>query len=158
MEQCSWVHLACHGIQDELDPMASGLLLQDGRLHLSKIIQKRLPHAEFAFLSACQTATGDGKRPEEAIHLAAGMLLAGYKGVIATMWSIRDDDGPFIADKVYAQLMKDGQPSGVHPAVALHKAVQELRKRSGSTFSSLTEAEGWVLLEIEYPLRRHPAL
>ncbi|TDL18361.1 hypothetical protein BD410DRAFT_701128, partial [Rickenella mellea] len=136
MEECSWVHLACHGIQDVSDPMKSGLLLQDGRLHLSKIIQKRITHGDFAFLSACQTATGDERRPEEAIHLAAGMLVAGFKGVIGTMWSIRDNDAPFVADKVYGQLLKNGQPSGVHPAVALHEAVQELRKRSGPNFSS----------------------
>ncbi|TDL18329.1 hypothetical protein BD410DRAFT_775091 [Rickenella mellea] len=136
MEECSWVHLACHGIQDVSDPMQSGLLLQDGRLKLSRIIQKHITHAEFVFLSACQTATGDERRPEEAIHLAAGMLVAGFKGVIGTTWSIRDNDAPFVADKVYGQLLKNGEPSGVHPAVALHEAVQELRKRSGPNFSS----------------------
>ncbi|TDL19658.1 hypothetical protein BD410DRAFT_773568 [Rickenella mellea] len=135
MEECSWVHLACHGVQDASDPMKSGLLLQDGRLHLSKIIQKHITHGEFAFLSACQTATGDERRPEEAIHLAAGMLVAGFKGVIGTMWSIRDNDAPFVADKVYGRLLKNGKPSGVYPAVALHEAVQELRKRSGPNFS-----------------------
>lgn len=51
-------------------------------------------NAELAFLSACQTAVGDEKIPEESIRLAAGMLAVGYKGVIATMWSIRDDDAP----------------------------------------------------------------
>ncbi|TDL23350.1 hypothetical protein BD410DRAFT_858815 [Rickenella mellea] len=116
------------------------------RIHTRKIpgypglvlstIQKHIPHAEFAFLSACQTAKGDGRRPEEAIHLAAGMLVAGYKGVIGTMWSIRDNDAPFVAEKVYGQLLKGGQPSGVHPAVALHGAIQELRKRNGPNFSS----------------------
>ncbi|TDL18349.1 hypothetical protein BD410DRAFT_806654 [Rickenella mellea] len=136
MEECSWVHLACHGIQDVSDPMQSGLLLQDGRLQLSRIIQKHITHAEFAFLSACQTTTGDERRPEEAIHLAAGMLVAGFKGVIGTMWSIRDNDAPFVADQVYGRLLKNGQPSSVHPAVALHEAVQELRKRSGPNFSS----------------------
>ncbi|TDL23540.1 hypothetical protein BD410DRAFT_787385 [Rickenella mellea] len=136
LDECSWVHLACHGVQDASDPMESGLLLEDGRLGLSQIIHKRLPHAEFAFLSACQTATGDERRPEEAIHLAAGMLLAGYKGVIATMWSIRDDDAPFVADQVYSRILTDGKPNGAHPEVALHDAIQELRKQNGSSFSS----------------------
>ncbi|TDL17242.1 hypothetical protein BD410DRAFT_794547 [Rickenella mellea] len=95
MDECSWVHLACHGVQDESDPLQSGLLLEDGRLQLSAIIQKHIPRGEFAFL-------------------AAGMLVAGYKGVIGTMWSIRDNDAPFVADKVYGRLLKNGQPSGVH--------------------------------------------
>ena len=46
------------------------------------------PNAELAFLSACQTAAGDEKTPEESAHLAAGMLAVGFKGVVATMWSI----------------------------------------------------------------------
>lgn len=136
MDDCSWVHLACHGTQDITDPMESGLLLEDGRLGLSKIIQKRLPNAQFAFLSACQTATGDQKHQEEAIHIASGMLLAGYKGVVATMWSIQDDVAPFIADQVYSKILTDGQPNGVEPAAALHEAVRELRTQFGSKFSS----------------------
>ncbi|TDL25213.1 hypothetical protein BD410DRAFT_718209 [Rickenella mellea] len=136
MEKYSWVHLACHGVQDQSDPMQSSLLLHDGRLSLSRIIQKRIPHADFAFLSACQTATGDERRPEEAIHLAAGMLVAGYKGVTGTMWPIQDNDAPFVADQVYSRLLQNGRPSGVHPAAALHEAIHELRRRGGSDFTS----------------------
>ncbi|TDL21765.1 hypothetical protein BD410DRAFT_290895 [Rickenella mellea] len=137
MEECSWVHLACHGVQDTSHPMESGLLVHDGRIHLSKIIQKNLRRAEFAFLSACQTATGDVSRPEEAIHLAAGMLLAGYRGVVATMWSIRDDDAPFVADKFYGRLLKNGEPTSTKPAEALHFAIRELREKPGGCkFSS----------------------
>ncbi|KAF9000813.1 hypothetical protein BDQ17DRAFT_1410126 [Cyathus striatus] len=44
----------------------------------------------FAFLSACETGTGDESLPEEAVHLAAGVLQAGYRSVIATMWAIDD--------------------------------------------------------------------
>lgn len=117
--------------------MESGLMLKDGRLKLSKIIQKHLHHARFVFLSACQTATGDETRPEEAVHLAAGMLLAGYRGAVATMWSIRDEDAPFVADKVYARLLNDGRPNGTKGAEALHLAVLELRKKPGGCqFSS----------------------
>ena len=39
---------------------------------------KSLEPAELAFLSACQTATGYEKLPEEAVHLVAGMLAAGF--------------------------------------------------------------------------------
>ncbi|TDL15875.1 hypothetical protein BD410DRAFT_690373, partial [Rickenella mellea] len=137
MEECSWVHLACHGVQDMSRPMESGLLLHDRRLKLSDIIQKPLPNKDFAFLSACQTATGDHNRPEEAVHLAAGMLLAGYRGVVATMWCIRDEDAPLVTDSLYGYLLKDGQPSGVNPAAALHIAIRKLRERIGfEKFSS----------------------
>jgi CHAT domain-containing protein len=131
MKRYPWVHFACHGIQDTADPMKSGLRLSDGLLQLSDIIKEPLPNADFTFLSACQTAKGDKSRPEEAIHLAAGMLLAGYRSVVATMWSIRDDVAPFLANEVYARLLEDGKPSSAKAAQALHTAVRGLRERPG---------------------------
>jgi len=137
MSQCNFVHFACHGIQDPGDPTKSGLLLANGRLQLDQLIQRSFPTTELVFLSACQTATGDDKLAEEAIHLAAGMLLTGIKGVVATMWSIMDKDGPFVADKFYAALLAGGRPDTTTAAYGLHDAVQDLRARG----AHLTE---WV--------------
>jgi CHAT domain-containing protein len=136
MRQCSWVHFACHGIQDVTEPTESALLLAgNSHLTLSKIIQLALPHADLAFLSACQTATGDKSLQEESVHLAAGMLLAGYRGVIATMWTIMDDDAPQVAGDVYEHLFKTSPPDPTRAAEALHLAIQKLRERSGTTKS-----------------------
>lgn len=60
-------------------------------------------------------------------------MLAGYRSVIATMWSIRDVDGPKVADDVYAELWKDGKADHTRAAYALHRAVQRLRL-SGAPF------------------------
>jgi CHAT domain-containing protein len=103
MKTHSWVHLACHGIQDSLD---SAFALEDGKLKLSTLMTQSLPHAEIAFLSACQTASGDEQLPEEAVHLAAGMLNVGYKSVIGTMWSIGDLQATEIAGKFYKAMKK----------------------------------------------------
>jgi CHAT domain-containing protein len=136
MKECSWVHFACHGVQDISNPTKSALLLAGGsELSLSKIIKLSLPHAELAFLSACQTATGVENLAEEAVYLAAGMLLAGYRGVIATMWSIQDADGPIVANDVYCHLFKHSQPDVTQAAYALHIAVQKLCKESKGTKS-----------------------
>jgi CHAT domain-containing protein len=133
MEVCNWLHLACHGIQKPEDPTKSALILEDGHLTLEEIIKLNLPEAEFAFLSACQTTTGDEKLSEEAVHIAGGMLLAGYRGVVATMWSIQDDLAPEIADEFYARIMQEGQrPDSRRAAEALHFSVQKLRKRNVS--------------------------
>ncbi|CAA7260645.1 unnamed protein product [Cyclocybe aegerita] len=134
MKRSSWVHLACHGQQDVDDPTKSGLHLQDGILGLQDIIQTPLPGADFVFLSACQTASGDVTHPDEAIHLAAGMLLAGFNSVIASMWSIGDSDATIVADQVYAYLFRDGKvPDSREAARALHRGVRFLRaKRAGS--------------------------
>jgi len=107
-------------------------LLHDGRLELSKLMSRSLPHAQLAFLSACQTATGDETLPEEAVHLAAGMLNAGYKSVIGTMWSIGDKDAPLVADTFYATMcrqVRNGEE--FRPAYTLHEATNRLRKEVG---------------------------
>ena len=93
--------------------------------------------ADLAFLSACQTSTGDEKLSEEAVHLAAGMLAAGYRGVIATMWSISDQYGPQVAEYFYAELVSQelelkqmsGGLSTDDAASALHYSTQKLRKQ-----------------------------
>jgi CHAT domain-containing protein len=119
-------------VQRPDEPTKSALLLQDGPLTLEEIIKLDLPNAEFAFLSACQTTTGDEKLSEEAVHIAGGMLLAGYRGVVATMWSIRDDLAPEVADEFYAHIMQDGKaPDATKAAEALHISVQKLRKKPG---------------------------
>ena len=141
MKESSFVHFACHGVQHPTRPIESALLLAgDSRLTLSHISRISLPNAQLAFLSACQTATGDEKLAQEAVHLAAGMLSAGYRGVIATMWSIADSDAPAIADEVYAELFKDSKLDASRAAYALHKAVKKLVDDSNGTKSFLA----WV--------------
>ncbi|CAG8702347.1 4485_t:CDS:1, partial [Acaulospora colombiana] len=132
MEECNWLHLACHGIQEPDEPTKSALLLQDGHLTLEEIIKLDLPRAELAFLSACQTTAGDENLSEEAVHIAGGMLLAGYRSVVATMWSIRDELAPVVTDEFYRHVMEEGKrPDSRRAAEALHLAVQKLRQRPG---------------------------
>jgi CHAT domain-containing protein len=80
------VHLACHGVQDLEDPLKSGFCLGDGKLSVSELMDIKLDHPFLAFLSACETAKGDQKQPDQVIHLAAAMLFCGFPNVVATMW------------------------------------------------------------------------
>jgi CHAT domain-containing protein len=129
--ECSWIHLACHGVQDIAGPIESAFHLIDNRLTLKEIMKQSYTHTELAVLSACQTAKGDSKLPEEAIHLAAGMLMAGYGSVVATMWSIRDDDAPIIAERFYKYLIDEAGGDSSRTAYALHNAVAHLRDVRG---------------------------
>lgn len=79
------VHLACHGVQDS-DALRSGFCLQDGDLTISALMKQRLDRGLLALLSACETAKGDVRHPDQTVHLAAAMLFAGFRSVIATMW------------------------------------------------------------------------
>ncbi|KAJ6568590.1 CHAT domain-containing protein [Mycena capillaripes] len=119
MRDSSWVHFACHGTQNGLDPTESALLLAgSSRLTLSNIIKFSLPEVQ-----------------EEAVHLAGGMLSAGYRGVIATMWTIMDSDAPQVASDVYERLFQTSPPDSRRAAEALHHAVRRLREESDETKS-----------------------
>ena len=131
MREVDWVHFACHGIQDPTSPTNSGLCLaNERRLKISDIITLSRSRGGLAFLSACQTATGDKELSDEAIHIAAGMLFAGYSGVIGTMWSISDRLAPDVARDVYKELFRDDKrPDCREAARALHEAIKRARDR-----------------------------
>ncbi|KAF5340072.1 hypothetical protein D9611_012349 [Ephemerocybe angulata] len=138
MERFNSIHLACHAYQDATNPLESRFLFHKGSLDLFTILQRNLKDADLAFLSACQTGTGSEKLPDEAVHLAAGMLAAGYRRVVATMWAIRDEHAPHVATDFYQYLLDRRDPGdgsgfdGTHSARALHHATQQLRIRLGN--------------------------
>ncbi|KAF8196370.1 CHAT domain-containing protein [Mycena galopus ATCC 62051] len=150
LQESSLVHFACHGLQDPTNPLNSGLMLSDGRLKVSRIMRRagnettnrRLNEMSLAFLSACETGKGETKTPDEAMHLAATLLFAGFRGVVATMWSMQDADGPKIANLFYEQIFKGCKaasdsrvlPDLTKAAEALHFAVGELRKEPDISF------------------------
>ena len=136
MKAHNWVHFACHGIQDVAEPLESGVHLHDGRLELLEIMRQQILNPDFAFLSACQTSKGDLKLSEEVVHLAAGMLAAGYRGVVGTMWSISDMHGPEFATEFYKYLLTKKGPEGLdstQAAYALDYAVRKVRKSLGDS-------------------------
>ncbi|KAF8815511.1 hypothetical protein BYT27DRAFT_7155797 [Phlegmacium glaucopus] len=146
MNAHSWVHFACHGIQDVDDPLKSGVHLHDGRLELLEIMQEKISNPELAFLSACQTSKGDLKLSEEVVHLAAGMLAAGYRGVVGTMWSISDLHGPQFAKEFYQYLLKEKGSEGLdstQAAYALDYATRRVRE-------TLTEDDAAFLTWVPY--------
>ncbi|VDC05863.1 unnamed protein product [Peniophora sp. CBMAI 1063] len=132
----SWLHLACHGSQKRGDPSQSAFELHDGPLTLSALMSTTSQKAELAFLSACQTATGDEDNPEESAHLAAGMLGVGFRGVVGTMWSIGDEDAVVVVGAYYRRLLELRGGGGLRggktgAAYALHEAVRVLREKVG---------------------------
>lgn len=131
MKKSDWVHFACHGVQDGKQSLESALILAgSSHLTLSDIMTMNLQTKSLAFLSACQTATGDADLTEEAIHLAAGMLSAGYRGVLATMWSISDELSPQVVNDIYRFLFKDGKPNAERAAEALHHAIKNIQEKA----------------------------
>lgn len=103
----AWLHLACHGHHHPTQPFQSHFSMHDGPITLLDLIVKDLPHAELAVLSACHSARVSDILPDQALHPAAGMMFAGYKSVIGSMWALDDGLGAALASKFY-QLMLGG--------------------------------------------------
>ncbi|KAG8732437.1 hypothetical protein FRC11_013657 [Ceratobasidium sp. 423] len=129
MQKHDWVHLACHAEQNDGDPAKCVIRLRDGDLSLQKIARMRYKKRGLAFLSACETAKGDRILPDEAVHLASGMLMTGYSSVIAAMWSVMDHPAVEVADLVYKRLLVEDRMDCSKSAIALHSALDGLRKK-----------------------------
>jgi tetratricopeptide (TPR) repeat protein len=123
----AYAHFACHGGQNLQRPSTGALYLQDKPLTVLDVAALDLAHAELAYLSACSTAVGGTALPDEAIHLAAALQLAGYRHVIATLWTIVDRTAAEVTRTMYTGLLS---PSGLRldqTARLLHSTVRTLR-------------------------------
>jgi hypothetical protein len=146
IKSANMVHFACHGHQHRTAPHNSHFCLTTGNLSVSELMAVDLQHAFFAFLSACETAKGDPEHADEGVHLAATMLFAGFKSVVATMWCVahppalgtdagadlarramNDADGPFVARRFYGRLFEGGGVGLDDVPYALDDAVAALR-------------------------------
>ncbi|EKM60625.1 uncharacterized protein PHACADRAFT_189751 [Phanerochaete carnosa HHB-10118-sp] len=138
-----WVHFACHGTLKASEPFDSALILSgDERLTLLDIVKVGLHNAELAVLSACHTAEQtQGSAMDEALHLAAAMQFSGFRSVVGTVWQMRDEDGPTLAEYFYRALFEErGDEDIPHAsevgfkkaARALCSATKEMRRRKVS--------------------------
>ena len=129
-------HFACHGLLETGKPFdASFKLHRESRLTLLKIVQSRLPDAEFAFLSCCHAAEITAESvSDEALHLTAAMQYCGFRSVVGTMWAMADTDGQDLAKYFYKSLFSSQDPNVPYyerSAEALRDATQKLRGKRG---------------------------
>ncbi|OLF09810.1 hypothetical protein BLA60_18750 [Actinophytocola xinjiangensis] len=126
------LHFAGHGSQDPLDPAGGALYCADHQrtapITVGDIARLRLDRAELVFLSACETARGVLTVPDEALHLAGALRLAGFTHVVATQWVVSDAHAARIAARFYAGLGGGASPlASDRAATALRDAVARLR-------------------------------
>ncbi|MEU4240913.1 CHAT domain-containing protein [Actinoplanes sp. NPDC026619] len=120
-----WVHFSCHGALDYEDPSRAGLLLHDGRLTVADLGRGDYP-GSFAFLSACHTAAGGIRLPDEVITLAAGVHHSGFRHVLATLWAVDADVALALARSVYAGFT----PGAGRPDIAAVTRAAVLERRA----------------------------
>jgi len=135
LKECSWAHFCCHGSQDAQNPLKSYLCLYDADLTVRDMAGAQLPHAEFAFLSACHTASSSADFEDEAFHIAGGVQFAGFRSVIGTLWSISDRHVSDATTLVYEHLFQlgvayPGEPDPTQAAFAVGEAMRRFREHN----------------------------
>ncbi|MCB5167761.1 CHAT domain-containing protein [Streptomyces bambusae] len=129
-----FLHFSGHGSQDPADSAGGALYCHDhagaGPLTASDIARLRLSGARLAFLSACETARGSAGLPDEAVHLAGALQLAGFGHVVAAQWVVGDASALRAVAEFYEGLALPGAAGldADRAARALHAAVQGLRE------------------------------
>ena len=121
-----FVHFATHALVNTRHPDLSGIVLstvgrdgatRDGFLRLPDIYNMRLS-ADVVILSACQTALGRDVRGEGMASLTRGFLHAGARGVVSTLWEVRDRQTSELMVRFYRGMLHDG----LKPVAALRAA------------------------------------
>ena len=116
------VHAATHGIVDSVAPMESALLLANGEaLTVGELIGLQLD-ADLVVLSACDTGRGTVTAGDDVLGLTRGVLAAGARGAIVSLWPVRDDVACVVMARCAALLH-----AGTAPAAALAEAQRALR-------------------------------
>lgn len=124
----TWAHFACHGYNDPENPADSHLALTGSSLPVLDVSRLRLDHAEFAYLSACDTARTSARLSDEAIHPTSAFQIAGFAQVVGTLWQIHDVLAPRLTEWIYSDLLA-GTPDARRAPFAVHRTVRRLRGR-----------------------------
>ena len=119
------VLLATHALLSEDAPLLSAVLLAGGEtLNVYELMGLHLD-ADLIILSACRTALGELTRGDEVIGLTRGLLSAGARSAIVSLWQVNDISTSLLIGEFFRQLHT------VHsPAVALQAAQNYLRRLS----------------------------
>lgn len=106
----------------------------DGFLSASEVTTLRLD-ADWVILSACNTATGDGRDAAGLGPLAQAFFYAGARNLLASHWPVNDLVAPVLVTRMLAL-----EQAGTPRAEAFHTAMKEIRM----DVSHDSETDSWA--------------
>ena len=119
----SIVHIATHGHFRQDNPMFSSIRLAGSYLSLYDLYELRLS-AELVVLSGCATGLNVVAAGDELMGLARGLLQAGAKSLVLSLWDVNDRSTAEFMVAFYKRLQ-----SGSGKAESLRGAMAELRQK-----------------------------
>jgi CHAT domain-containing protein/Flp pilus assembly protein TadD len=146
LPQAKVVHLATHGLFDDLQGLQSAVALaptssDNGLLTASEILDLEL-NADLVVLSACNTGrgriTGDG-----VIGLSRSLFIAGTPSVIVSLWSVPDAPTAELMSEFYTNLYQNKLDKAQSLRQAMLKMMEKHRDnpRAWAAFTLIGEAE-----------------
>ena len=118
-----FVHIATHGLFRRDNPMFSSIRLGNGPLSVYDLYDLRLS-AELVTLSGCGTGLNVVVGGDELLGLVRGLLYAGARAVLLTLWDAYDRSTAEFMEIFYGHLR-----TGSTKARAVQAATQEIRER-----------------------------
>jgi CHAT domain-containing protein len=123
LAQAGVLHLAVHGSLREDAPLLSALRLANGEdLTVYELMGLDLG-VDLAVLSACNSGRGVTTGGDDVLGLARGLLGAGARAAIVSLWPVDDDSTTVLMAELYRRLAA-GEP----PAAALAGAQRRLQQ------------------------------
>ena len=122
------IHIATHGFFRQDNPMFSAIQLGDSRLTLFDLYRLRLD-AQLVVLSGCGTGLNVVEGGDELIGLGRGLLYAGARSVMASLWDVNDESTATFMRSFYGSLL-----DSFDPARALREAMVSMRARHPHPF------------------------
>ncbi len=117
------IHIATHGHFRQDNPMFSAIRLGDSFLSLYDLYNLQLP-VDLITLSGCSTGLNVVSAGDELIGLARGLLHAGAKSLVLSLWDVHDKSTSEFMTSFYGFLL-----AGSSKAQALRQAAQQLKSR-----------------------------
>jgi len=119
--QSRLIHIATHGSFRQDSPVFSGIRMGDSFLTLYDLYRLRLP-AEQITLSGCSTGVNVVAAGDEPIGLMRGLLAAGARCLLLTLWDVNDVSTARFMKVFYNNLGRTSDRS-----IALRQAMHEVR-------------------------------
>ncbi len=120
----SQIHVATHAVFRSDNPMFSAVRLTDAYLSLYDLYGLRLP-VDLLTLSGCATGLNVVAAGDEILGLARGLLYAGARTLLLTLWDVHDRSTAEFMQAFYGHLREGGSGK----AAALRTAMLDLRRR-----------------------------
>jgi CHAT domain-containing protein len=140
-EHAAVIHLATHGMVSAIAPTTSSVALAgSGGLTVADLMGLAID-ADLVVLSACDTGRGDATLGGDVVGLVRGLLAAGARNAVVSLWPV-DDEATCVLMDAFAQQLR----TGCTIADALAAAQRSIRTLDAAgrsaAFSALAQATG----------------